>query len=54
MAKNKDNPITTNSTVVEVKGDLVHLDAKIDNRTEADYVVKKVEKVLKDKFNIKK
>lgn len=54
MARTKDNPITNNSTVVEVKGNLVHLDAKIDNRTDADYVVKKVEKVLKDKFNIKK
>ena len=54
MARDKDNSITNNTTTVEVKGDLVHLDAKIDNRTDADYVVKKVEKVLKDKFNIKK
>lgn len=53
MAKKQDN-IVTNSTVIEVKGDLVRIDANIKNKTDAEYLTKKVEKMLKDKFNIKK
>lgn len=54
MAKSKDNPITTNSTVIEVKGDLVKIDATIKDKTDAEYLTRRIEKTLKDKFNIKK
>lgn len=54
MARSKENQITSNSTVIEVKGDLVRIDANIKNKTDAEYLTKKIEKTLKDKFNIKK
>lgn len=54
MARQKENAITTNSTVIEVKGDLVKLEANIKDKTDAEYLTKRIEKVLKDKFNIKK
>lgn len=56
MAKNSTNTnaMTTNSTVIEVKGDLVKVEAKIDSQASADYLTRKIEKTLKDKFNIKK
>ena len=54
MVKNNENPITNNSTVIEVSGDLVKIDAKISNKTEAEYLTRRVEQMLKDKFNIKK
>jgi LysM repeat protein len=53
MAKANEGPIN-NSTVVEVKGDLVRIDAKINDKTDAEYLTRRVEKMLKDKFNIKK
>ena len=54
MAKNSENPITNNSTTIEVKGDLVRIDANIKNKNDAEYLTRRVEKMLKDKFNIKK
>ena len=36
MAKNSENPITNNSTVIEVKGDLVRIDANIKNKNDAE------------------
>lgn len=54
MAKNRENPINTTNTVIEVSGDLVRIDANIKDRTDAEYLTKRVEKMLKDKFNIKK
>ena len=60
MMKYFDNMSTGNTTnisngpTVEVSGDLVRIDAKINNKTDAEYLAKRVEKVLKDKFNIKK
>ena len=54
MARQKENVITTNSTVIEVKGDLVKLEANIKDKTDAEYLTKRIEKVLKDKLNIKK
>lgn len=53
MAKANEGPIS-NSTVVEVKGDLVRIDAKINDKTDAEYLTRRIEKMLKDKFNIKK
>ena len=53
MAKQDNSPIN-NSTVIEVSGDLVRIDANIKNKTDAEYLTRKVEKMLKDKFNIKK
>lgn len=54
MARQTENTITTNSTVIEVKGDLVKLEANIKDKTDAEYLTRRIEKVLKDKFNIKK
>ena len=39
---------------IEVNGNLVQIDANISNKTDADYLTKKVERMLKEKFNIKK
>lgn len=54
MAKTMENPISASSTVIEVKGDLVRLDANIKNTGDAEYLTRRIEKMLKDKFNIKK
>lgn len=54
MAKAGDVSLGGNSTVVEVKGDLVRIDAKINDKTDAEYLTRRIEKMLKDKFNIKK
>ena len=54
MARNENNPITNNSTVIEVKGDLVRIDANIKDKTDAEYLTRRIEKTLRDKFNIKK
>ena len=54
MAKTGDVSIGGRSTVVEVKGDLVRIDAKINDKTDAEYLTRRIEKMLKDKFNIKK
>ena len=48
---NANNGTTNN---VDIQGNLVNIDAKINNRQDADYLTEKIEKVLKDKFNIKK
>ena len=53
MAKANESPMM-NNTVVEVKGDLVRIDAKINDKTDAEYLTRRIEKMLKDKFNIKK
>lgn len=47
-------PIASNEPRIEVKGDLVKVNANIQNRNDADYLTKQIEKMLKDKFNIKK
>jgi len=54
MARNEQNSITTTSTVIEVKGDLVRIDANIKDKTDAEYLTRRIEKTLRDKFNIKK
>lgn len=54
MARNQQNPINNNSTVIEVKGDLVRIDANIKDKTDAEYLTRRIEKTLKEKFNIKK
>lgn len=54
MAKAGDVSLGGNNTVVEVKGDLVRIDAKINDKTDAEYLTRRIEKMLKDKFNIKK
>lgn len=48
---NANNGTTNN---IDIQGNLVNLDAKINNRQDADYLTEKIEKILKDKFNIKK
>lgn len=43
-----------NNTTIEVKGDMVKISANISNKNDADYLTRKIEKTLKEKFNIKK
>lgn len=54
IAKQNNGTTIGQNTVVEVKGDLVRIDANIKNKTDAEYLTKKIEKVLTNKFNIKK
>lgn len=60
MMKYFDNITTGNTTsitngpTIEVKGDLVKIDANIKNKSDVDLLTRKIEKVLTDKFNIKK
>lgn len=41
-------------SVIEVKGNLIQIDADIKSKSDADYLERKIEKMLKSKFNIKK
>ena len=50
--KNQTN--ITNGPTIEVSGNLVNITASVRNQTDIDKIGKKVEKILKDKFNIKK
>ena len=50
--KNQTN--ITNGPTIEVSGNLVNITASVRNQTDIDNIGKKVEKILKDKFNIKK
>ena len=60
MMKYFDNITTGNTTsitngpTIEVKGDLVKIDANIKNKSDVDLLTRKIEKLLTDKFNIKK
>lgn len=49
-----NTPNATTSTKIEVSGDLVRIDANIKNKGDAEYLTKKIEKMLESKFNIKK
>ena len=44
----------TNGPKIEVEGNLVNIQATVRSNSDIDLIGKKVEKVLKDKFNIKK
>lgn len=54
MARQVENPLSTTNTKVEVKGDLVKINANIKDKNDADYLTRKIEQTLKNKFNIKK
>lgn len=60
MMKYFDNLTTNNSSsistgpTIEVNGDLIKIEANVRNQNDINNIEKKVEKVLKDKFNIKK
>lgn len=60
MMKYFDNLTTNNSSAIstgptiEVNGDLIKIEANVRNQNDINNIEKKVEKVLKDKFNIKK
>ena len=43
---------TTNN--IDIQGNLVNLEANIKNKQDADYLTERIEKILKDKFNIRK
>lgn len=49
-----NNNIINSGTTVEVKGDLVRVEANIKNKGDIDFLTRKIERVLTDKFNIKK
>lgn len=42
------------STINNIKGNLVNIEATINNKADADYLTKKIEKVVANKLNIKK
>ena len=60
MMKYFDNVTTgktnglTNNPVIEVKGNLIQIDADIKSKSDVNYLERRIEKMLKDKFNIKK
>lgn len=43
-----------NNPVIEVKGNLIQIDADIKSKSDVDYLERRIEKMLKSKFNIKK
>ena len=53
VTQGKVNGIS-NSSVIEVEGNLVNIQANVRNQSDIDSIGQKVEKILKDKFNIKK
>ena len=53
VTQGKTNGINNNSTI-EVEGNLVNIQASVRNQSDIDAIGQKVEKILKEKFNIKK
>lgn len=53
VTQGKTNGINNNSTI-EVEGNLINIQATVRNQGDIDALGQKVEKILKDKFNIKK
>ena len=53
MTQRNINPINNNSKI-EVSGNLVNIQANVRNQSDIDAIGQKVEKILRDKFNIKK
>lgn len=49
-----NNQFPSVSTVNNIKGNLVNIEATINNKADADYLTKKIEKVVANKLNIKK
>ena len=54
VKNNQTSNIVSSGPTITVKGDLVRIDADIKNKTDAEYLTRKVEKMLESKFNIKK
>mgnify|MGYP001623627501 CR=1 FL=1 len=44
----------SNSPTIEVSGDLIKIEASVRNQNDINNIGRQVEKILKDKFNIKK
>ena len=53
VTQGKTNGINNNSAI-EVEGNLINIQATVRNQSDIDAIGQKVEKILKDKFNIKK
>ena len=53
LTMNNPSAVSTGPTIT-VKGDLVRIDANIKNKTDAEFLTKKVETMLESKFNIRK
>src|SRR5699024_7353662 len=49
-----NNNIINQGTTIEVKGDLVKVEASVKNKSDIDLLTRKLERMLTDKFNIKK
>ena len=47
-------PVVAGGNNIEVKGDLIKVEANIKDKNDVEYLSRKLEKMLKDKFNIKK
>lgn len=54
VKNNQTSNIVSSGPTITVKGDLVRIDANIKNKTDVEFLTKKVEKMLESKFNIKK
>lgn len=54
VKNNQTSNIVSSGPTITVKGDLVRIDANIKNKTDAEFLTRKVEKMLESKFNIKK
>lgn len=55
LAKMADqNNFSASNSTVNIKGDLVKIEAQISNKADADYLTRKIEKVVSDKLNIRK
>ena len=50
----ENNQFPGEKTVNNIKGNLVNIEATINNKADADYLTKKIEKVVASKLNIKK
>ena len=53
LTMNNLTPVAGGPTI-EVNGDLIKIEANVRNQSDVNNIQKKIEKVLKDKFNIKK
>lgn len=54
MAKNSKGDSLNQSTIVQVKGNLINVEADIKNKSDVDFLERKLERMLNNKFNIKK
>lgn len=54
VKNNQTSNIVSSGPTITVKGDLVRIEANVRNQSDIDKIGKKVEKILEDKFNLRK